>query len=60
MILFISRLRFTVQSGAACVPAMEDMSSSFSSLAIMVLVVNFSNPYKKAGFLSFIKKEDAT
>ena len=38
---------------------MEDMSSSFSSLAIMVLVVNFSNPYKTAGFLSFIKKGDA-
>ena len=38
---------------------MVDISSSFSSLAIMVLVFNFSNPYKTAGFLSFLKKEDA-
>ena len=38
---------------------MEDMSSSFSNLAIMVLIVNFSNPYKTSGFLFFDKKEDA-
>ena len=44
MTQFITRLRFTVQSGAACVLTMEDMSSSFSNLAIMVLIVNFSNP----------------
>ena len=38
---------------------MKEISSSFSSLAIMVLVVNFINPYKTADCLSFIKKEDA-
>ena len=37
---------------------MEDMPSSFSNLAIMALDVNFTNPYKTAGFL-FNDMEDA-
>ena len=35
------------------------MPSSFSNFAIMVLDVNFTNPYKTAGFLFFDFKEDA-
>ena len=35
------------------------MFSIFSNLAIMVLDVNFTNPYKTAGFLFFDDKEDA-
>ena len=35
------------------------MPSSFSNLAIMALDVNFTNPYKTAGFLYFNGKEDA-
>ena len=35
------------------------MSSSFSNLAIMVLDVNITNPYKTADFLFFDDKEDA-
>ena len=34
-------------------------SSSFSNFAIMVLDVNFINPYETAGFLFFNDKEDA-
>ena len=45
------------ERGSLC--SYHGISSSFSSLAIMVLVFNFSNPYKTAGFLSFLKKEDA-
>merc|ERR1719430_2241606 len=53
------RLRFTVQSGEAWVLTKEDISSSFSGLRVKVLDVNFINPYKTAGFLSFNAKEDA-
>ena len=35
------------------------MPSSFSNFAIMVLDVNFTNPYKTADFLFFDDKEDA-
>ena len=35
------------------------MSSSFSNFAIMVMYVNFTNPYKTAGFLFFGDNEDA-
>ena len=35
------------------------MSSSFSNFAIMVMDVNFTNPYKTAGFLFFDDNEDA-
>ena len=35
------------------------MPSSFSNFAVMVLDVNFINPYKTAGFLFFNGKEDA-
>ena len=55
MSLFITRLRFTVQSGEAWVLTKEDISSSFSN----VLDVNFTNPYKTAGFLFFNDQEDA-
>ena len=48
--LFITRLRFTVQSGEAWVLTKEDISSSFF---VEVLDVNFINPYKTAGFLFF-------
>ena len=48
-----------IQSGEACVLTKEDMFSIFSNLAIMVLDVNFTNPYKTAGFLFFDDKEDA-
>ena len=48
-----------IQSGEACVLTKEDMSSSFSNFAIMVLDVNFINPYETAGFLFFNDKEDA-
>ena len=34
------------------------MSSSFYNLDVRVLDVNFINPYKTAGFLSFYDKED--
>ena len=33
------------------------MSSSFSNFAIMVLDVNFNNPYQTADFLFFDDKE---
>ena len=42
-----------IQSGEACVLTKEDMFSIFSNLAIMVLDVNFTNPYKTAGVLFF-------
>ena len=58
MTLFITRLRFTVQSGEAWVLTKEDISSSFSSLCFEVLDVNFINPYMTAGFLFFDDKED--
>ena len=48
-----------IQSGEACVLTKEDMSSSFSNFAIMVLDVNFINPYETAGFLFFNDKKDA-
>ena len=48
-----------IQSGEACVPTKEDMFPIFSNLAIIVLDVNFINPYKTADFLSFIDKEEA-
>ena len=35
------------------------MSSSFSNFAIMVMDVNFINPYKTADFLFFDGNEDA-
>ena len=35
------------------------MPSSFSNLAVMVLDVNFTNPYKSADFLFFDDEEDA-
>ena len=35
------------------------MPLSFSHLAIIILDVNFINPYKTAGFLFFNDKEDA-
>ena len=35
------------------------MLSIFSILAIMVLDVNFNNPYKTADFLFFVNEEDA-
>ena len=57
MTLFITRLRFTVQSGEAWVLTKEDISSSFSS--VNILDVNIINPYKTAGFLFFNDKEDA-
>ena len=59
MTLFITRLRFTVQSGEAWVLTKEDISSSFSALCVEVLDVNFINSYKTAGFLFFNDKEDA-
>ena len=49
-----------IQSGQACVLTKEDMPSSFSNFAIMVLDVNFTNPYNQAaGFLFFDDEEDA-
>ena len=48
-----------MQSGEAWVLSKEDISSSFSILDVRVLDVNFINPYKTAGFLSFNGKEDA-
>ena len=51
---FIIRL-----NGEACVLTKEDMFSIFPNLAIMVLDVNFTNPYKTAGFLFFDNNEDA-
>ena len=48
-----------IQSGEACVLTKEDIPSSFSNFAIMVLDVNFINPYKTADFLFFNDKEDA-
>ena len=48
-----------MQSGEAWVLSKEDISSSFSHLDVRVLDVNFINPYKTAGFLSFNDKEDA-
>ena len=48
-----------IQSGEACVLTKEDIPSSFSNFAIMVLDVNFINPYKTAGFLFFDDKDDA-
>ena len=48
-----------MQSGEAWVLSKEDISSSFSILDVRVLDVNFINPYKTAGFLSFNDKEDA-
>ena len=42
-----------IQSGEACVLTKEDIPSSFSNFAIMVLDVNFINPYETAGFLFF-------
>ena len=59
MTRFITRLRFTVQSGEAWVLTKEDISSSFYNLDVRVLDVNFINPYKTAGFLFFNDKEDA-
>jgi hypothetical protein len=47
-----------IQSGEACILTKEDMFSIFSNLAIMVLDVNFTNPYKTAGFLSFDDNDD--
>ena len=48
-----------VQCGEACVLTKEDMSSSFSNFPIMVLDVNFNNPYKTVDFLFFVVEEDA-
>ena len=48
-----------IQSGEACILTKEDMFSIFSNLAIMVLDVNFTNPYKTAGFLFFDDNEHA-
>ena len=46
-------------SGEACVLTKVDMPSSFSNFAIMVLDVNFINPYETAGFLFFNDEEDS-
>ena len=56
---FITRLGF--REGAFCSHqlAREDMSWTFTILAIVVLDVNFTNPYKTADFLFFDDKEDA-
>ena len=59
MTSFITRLRFTVQSGVAWVLTKEDIASSFSNLGIRVLDVKFINSYKTVGFLYFNDKEDA-
>ena len=59
MTLFVTRLRFTVQSEDAWFLTKEDIFSSFSSLCAEVLDVNFTNPYKTAAFLFFDDKEDA-
>ena len=56
MTLFITRLRFTVQSGEAWVLTKEDISSNFCNLDVKVLDVNFINPYKTAGFLFFTRR----
>ena len=53
------RHQFVIQNEEACFLTKEDMSSSFSNFAIMVLDVNFINPYETAGFLFFNDKEDA-
>ena len=53
------RHQVVIQKEEACVLTKEDMLSIFSNLAIMVLDVNFINPYKTAGFLFFNDKEDA-
>ena len=42
-----------IQSGEACVLTKEVMFSIVSNLAIMVLDVNFINPYETADFLFF-------
>ena len=59
MTSFITRLRFTVQSGVAWVLTKEDIASSFSNLGIRVLDVKFINSYKTVGFLYFNDKDDA-
>ena len=49
-----------IQSGEDCVLTKEDMFPIFSNLAIMVLDVSFTNPFKTAGLLFFNDdKEDA-
>ena len=53
------RHQVVIQNEEACVLTKEDMLSIFSNLAIMVLDVNFTNPYKTAGFLFFDDNEDA-
>ena len=52
-------LNFWVRCGGGGVLTKEDIPSSFSNFAIMVLDVNFINPYKTAGFLFFDDKDDA-
>ena len=59
MTSFITRLRFTVQSGVAWVLTKEDISSSFYNIDARVLDVKFINSYKTVGFLYFNDKEDA-
>ena len=48
-----------MQSGEAWVLTKEEISSTFSSVCVNILDVNFINPYKTAGFLYFNDKEDA-
>ena len=52
------RHQVVIQKEEACVLTKEDMLSIFSNLAIMVLDVNFTNPYKTADFLFFDDKKN--
>ena len=53
------RHQFVIQNEEACVLTKRTCSLNLLQLAVMVLDVNFTNPYKSADFLFFDDREDA-